>query len=226
VLSLLTRRYGTPVWDRFVRVTAVVLLLAIPVVVWVPAAGGMVAFGLLTIWINGPIAPFLPATYEPLVILFGRVYPPLMVASVGTVGTIYAEYINYHLYQRVLQVATVERARESRLSVWVLKRFRRAPFLTIWLCSWSILPYWPVRFISPYAGYDVRRQMLATALGRFPRIWVFAMFGSLLRVDLRWLALAVLGAVVVVSVAFGLVRLRRRTGHASREVGAFGASEG
>lgn len=226
VRALFTRRFGSPIWDRVLRVTAIVLLLAIPLAVYVPAAGGMVAFGLLTIWINGPLAPFLPSTYEPVVILFGRVYPPLLVATVGTAGTIYAEFVNYHLYQRVFQVAALERARKSRLTAWVLKRFRRAPFFTIWLCSWSILPYWPVRFISPLAAYDPRRHLAATALGRFPRIWVFALVGSLLLVDVRVLALLSLGLVLVVITVFALVRSRRGGGSASGDLTALETLEG
>lgn len=226
VRALFTRRFGSPVWDRLLRVTAIVLLLAIPLAVYVPAAGGMVAFGLATIWINGPIAPFLPSTYEPVVILFGRVYPPLLVATVGTAGTVYAEYVNYYLYRRVLQVAALEKARKSRLTAWVLQRFRRAPFLTIWLCSWSILPYWPVRFISPLAGYDPRRHLAATAMGRFPRIWAFALLGSLLLFDVRVLALLALGLVLVAITVFALVRSRRGGGSERGDLNALEPSEG
>lgn len=224
--SLLTRRWGNPVWDRFLRVSAIVLLVAIPLAMYVPAAGGMVAFGLVTIWVNGPIAPFLPSTYEPIVILFGRVYSPLVVAAVGTAGTIYAEYVNYHLYRRVLGISKLERARRSRLTAWVLERFRRAPFFTIWLCSWSILPYWPVRFISPMAGYDVRRQLVATALGRFPRIWIFALFGAWLQVDIGMLALISLGLIVVAVTIYAVLRARRGSGPDATELPTLGPSEG
>ncbi len=226
MLALLTRRIGSPVWDRFLRATAVVLLLAIPLTILVPATGGFVAFGLITIWVNGPIAPFLPSTYEPIVILFGRVYPPLLVAVVGTAGTIYAEYLNYHIYRRILRVDALTRARQSRLSTWVLERFRRAPFFTIWLCSWSILPYWPVRFISPLAGYDVNRQMVATALGRFPRIWVFATFGALLQIDVKLLAFISLGLVLLAVSIFWILKLRSLRARTRAPLASVEATEG
>ncbi len=211
MFSLLTRRFGTPLWDRFLRLSLVVLLVAIPVTLAFPEAGGLVAFGLVTVWVNGPIAPFLPSTYEPIIILFGRVYSPLLVAAVGTVGTLYAEYVNYHLYRRMFSMRALDGARQSRLSAWVLKRFRKAPFLTIWLCSWSILPYWPVRFISPLAGYDVRRQLVATGLGRFPRIFAFAWFGSVLQIDVAKLALISLGLIALAIIVFTILRVVRRT---------------
>ena len=49
----------------------------------------------------------------------------------------------------------------------------------MWICSWSPLPYWSVRILAPLAGYSVRRYLLATFLGRFPRFWFFAALGGL-----------------------------------------------
>ena len=175
--TLFRRRYGNPIWDGVLRLTAVVALLSIPLAIWVPRAGGMVGFGVLTIWVNGPISPFLPATFEPMLMLMGRVYPPLLVAVVGTAGTLYVEYLNYQLFSRVLQLSALERMRKGQTVEWVLKWFKKAPFFTVWMSSWSPLPYWPVRFISPLAGYDVKRHLTATFLGRFPRLWFFAALG-------------------------------------------------
>ena len=196
MIKLLTRRYGTAMWDRVLRLTLVGVAAAIPLTVWVPQAGGWVAFALVTIWVNGPIAPFLPSTYEPILVLVGRVLDPFWMAVVGTAGTIYAEYLNYYLYRRVLKMDALSRARESRLSSWVLKRFQVAPFFTIWLCSWSIFPYWPVRFISPLAGYDVRKQLVATALGGF------------LAIDTKVLAIWSVSLITLVITIFAIVRWR------------------
>jgi uncharacterized membrane protein YdjX (TVP38/TMEM64 family) len=137
----------------------------------------MVGFGVLTVWVNGPISPFLPATFEPMLMLMGRVYPPLLVAVVGTAGTLYIEFLNYQLFDRVLRLSALDKMRKGQTVEWVLKWFKKAPFATVWVSSWSIIPYWPVRFISPLAGYPVRRHLLATLLGRFPRLWFFAALG-------------------------------------------------
>jgi hypothetical protein len=75
----------------------------------------------------------------------------------------------------------------------------RAPFFTVWLCSWSPLPYWLVRILSPMAGYPVRKHLWATFLGRFPRLWFFAALGLYWGIDLRVVfalsGVAILGAV-------------------------------
>ncbi len=169
-LLFLTRRYGNLAWDGVVRGSGVLALLAIPGVLWLPTAfGGLVGFTLVTIWVNGPLGIFLPATYEPILMLFGRVYPPLLVGFVGILGVLYVEYLNYHLYGKLLHLEGFRVVRESRTVRRVVGLFRRAPFFTVWLCSWSPLPYWAVRILAPISRYPTRKYLLATFLGRFPR---------------------------------------------------------
>jgi uncharacterized membrane protein YdjX (TVP38/TMEM64 family) len=171
------RPHGDLAWDGIVRGSGVVSLAAIPLVLLLPAAGPLVAFMLITIWLNGPLAPFFPASYEPILMIFGRVFPPLLIASLGIVGTLYIEFLNYHLYRRLLKTKTLAPLGESKMAKRIVRWFRVAPFFTVWLCSWSPLPYWSVRFLSPLAGYNVRRHLTATFVGRFPRLWFFAALG-------------------------------------------------
>ena len=77
LLTLLTRRYGGPQWDAVVRGSGAVALAAIPLVVAYPSAAALVGFVLVTIWVHGPISPLIPAAYEPVLLLVGRLYPPL-----------------------------------------------------------------------------------------------------------------------------------------------------
>ena len=174
--ALLKRRYGNAAWDGIVRASGVVALVALPVSLYLEA-GELTGFVLVTMWVNGPLAPFLPATYEPILMLFGRMYPPLLIATLGIVGLLYVEFLNYHLYRRVLHLKKLRRMRESAVLRRLVNLFGRAPFFTVWICSWSPLPYWSVRILSPLAGYPVGRHLLATFLGRFPRLWFFAALG-------------------------------------------------
>lgn len=190
-----TRPGGGEVWNGVLRVTGVLGLLGIPLVVLLPVTAPLVGFLLVTIWVNGPIAPLLPATYEPILMLFGRFYPPLLIATIGIAGTLYVEFLNYHLYRKVLEADIARTLREHRATRKTVELFGRMPFFTIWLCSWSILPYWSVRFLSPLAGYPVRRQLLATLLGRYPRLWFFAALGTWLDIDPRWLGALTIGGI-------------------------------
>ena len=153
IRTVLTRRYGTPVWDFVLRASGVLALIAILLTRIVPAAGGLISFVVVTIWVNGPLAPFLPATYEPILMAFGQIYPPLLVASLGIAGTLSIEFINYYLYAKLLHLEASRRLRDNVIVRKTVKLFERAPFFTVWLCSWSLLPYWAIRVVAPLAGY-------------------------------------------------------------------------
>jgi uncharacterized membrane protein YdjX (TVP38/TMEM64 family) len=198
ILGVLLRRHGNLVWDGMLRGSAVLALAGIGVMLLgSPAAGGLVGFTVVTIWVNGPLGFFMPATYEPILMLFGRVYAPLLIAFVGILGILYVEFLNFHLYRRVLHLASFSPARESRFVRVTVRLFERAPFFTVWLCAWSPLPYWAVRVVAPLAGYPIHRYLLATLLGRFPRLWFFAALGLYWNVS----------APVLSAVAFGTIAL-------------------
>ena len=195
---LFVRRHGNLTWDGVVRGTGLLGLLAIPVVLFMPRDfGGLVGFLLVTIWVNGPLGIFLPATYEPILMLFGRVYPPVLIAALGIAGTLYIEFLNYYLYAKILHLKSFAPARESRTVQRVVGLFKKAPFFTVWLCSWSPLPYWSVRIMAPIAGYRVDRYLLATLLGRFPRLWFFAALGLYWKISGEWLFAISVGSILL-----------------------------
>jgi len=224
--KLFRQAYGNPMWDNVLRSTGIVALLAIPLTVWVPLAGGLVGFGVVTVWVNGPISPFLPATFEPMLMLMGRVYPPVMVAVVATAGTLYIEYLNYHVFDRVLQLSALERTRKSQTVEWVLKWFKKAPFFTVWISSWSPIPYWPVRIISPLAGYDIRRHLLATFLGRFPRLWFFAALGLWWNASLGMLVAISMSSIALAVAIYFYKRLRGKPSGEAHELAPAEMAEG
>lgn len=209
------KRFGDLTWDAILRCSGALALLAIPVTLYEPQAAALTGFVLVTVWVNGPLSPLLPATYEPILMLLGRVYPPILVAGLGTIGILGVEYVNYQLYRRVLSTAILRPVREGRLVGRVVSWFTRAPFLTVWVVSLTPLPYWVIRFLSPLAGYPVERQLLATLLGRFPRLWFFAALGAIWGVDT-----AALFAISAISIVLGLLawtfRLRRGRGQVSK----------
>ena len=43
--------------------------------------GKLGSFVLTTLWVHGPWSPLLPAAYEPVLLLFGKLYPPLLIAA-------------------------------------------------------------------------------------------------------------------------------------------------
>ena len=179
-LGALRRRRGDLVWDGVVRGSGIVAMLGIITTVLAgPQVGGLVGFSVVTVWVNGPLGIFMPATYEPILMIFGRLYPPVVIGLTGIVSVVYVEFLSYHLHAKILHSRKLDVLREHPVVQRLIPLFRRVPFFTVWLCSWSPLPYWSVRILAPLAGYSVRRYLLATFLGRFPRFWFFAALGGL-----------------------------------------------
>ena len=199
VRAALLRKRGTPQWDGVLRATGIVALLALyPCWRW-PEVAGMVGFLGVTIFVNGPLSPVLPAAYEPVLMATGRVYPPLLVALVGIAGTLYVEFLNYHLYRAAVTHPRFELARRSALVSRTVALFERSPFFCVWLCAWSPLPYWTVRFLAPMTRYPVAPYLLATFLGRMPRLFFFAAIGLVVPLSTQ-----VLGMITVTMVVTGI----------------------
>jgi len=216
-LRILLRRVESPQWDVVVRGSGVAALAGlVSVVIW-PNAIPLIGFLIVTIFVNGPLAPLLPATYEPVLMVAGRVYHPVLVAAVGIAGTLYVEFLNYHLYSAALLHPRTEPARESPIVQRIVRLFQRAPFFSVWLCAWSPLPYWAVRFLAPLSKYPVGRYLFATFLGRAPRLWFFAALGPFVP-----LPTAALVAVTVAMILFAVIvaahRARRQPAGAGADV--------
>lgn len=209
------------------RGSGVLALAGIALVHLFPASGPLVGLELFTIWINGPYSMVFPATFEPVLMLFGRLHDPLLVAVVATAGNLYVEFLNYHLYRKMMGLEKAEPLRENRVVRFLVRLFEKAPFLTVWICAWSILPYWAVRIVAPVSGYPLRKYMLATFLGRLPKLWFFAALGAWWSVSTELLVAFTLAGVTLGLGAWGWKRWRGEEGAAELRPGKVGtAGEG
>lgn len=178
--SIWTRRFGNPAWDAVIRGSGVLGAIAIPLVLLAPGTAGMVVFALIAIWMNGPSAVVVPAGFEPMLLLFGEMYDPLLVAVVGTLAATYIEFFNYHMFRGVLGLSLLRPVRENRVTRWAVSLFIRQPFFAVWLMAWTPIPFTVARVLSAISRYPIERHLLALTLGRFPRFWLFAVLGDAL----------------------------------------------
>lgn len=161
-------------------------------------------FVLLTLACHGPLSPFLPAAFEPILLLYGKLYQPLLVALIGALVSVAAEYPDYYLYRVLLHSQTADRLMRGAAPRAVAAVFGRQPFLAIWLCACSPLPDWAARVLAAHSNYPVRRYLLAFLAGRIPKFWLLAAVGR------YWLPTGtVMWAVVAGSVAFTAIGLWR-----------------
>ena len=194
---ILSEHHGTAEWDAVLRGTGVVALLALyPTVRW-PWVAGLTGFLCLTLFVSGPISVVVPAAFEPMLMVAGRAYPPLLVAAVAVAGNLYMDYINYHVFGAAIRHPRLEKAKNSRVVQSMLRLFQRSPFFAVWLCSWSPIPYWIVSTLAPLSRYSMRKYLFATFLGRGPRVFFFASLGLVIPVATQVLVTYVACAITI-----------------------------
>src|SRR3989441_12171221 len=137
----------------------------------------------------------LPAAFEPMLMVAGRLYHPLLVTLLAVAGNLYMDYVNYHVYGAVMRPPRLEAARRSWVVRKTLALFQRSPFFAVWLCAWSPIPYWIVSVLAPLSRYSMRKYLFATFLGRAPRVWFFATLGLVIPVSTQVLATFAVAAV-------------------------------
>lgn len=201
------RPRGSREWDLFLRATALVGSISIPLVLLVPASVPLVWFGLLCVPANSVLAPLIPVSFEVLIIDATRYASPWSITVVGTAVYMVTEYLNWQIYSWVL---TDTRWAAIGNKPWVersVRWFGRAPFLTVVLFAFTPLPFWLARALAVLDRYSRARFMLATALGRMPRIFAYAWLGTQLQLS-TGLLLAIAAGALVVLFASRLVRRR------------------
>lgn len=167
-------------WDGLLRACGVVALAGIGLSTLVPSAADLAVLASLTLLTNGPYSIFLPVSLEPMLMVFSKLYPPLLVALVATTAQTAVEWVNLRLYGAALGARLFEGLRTSRMTRAVLRSFQRAPFITVAFCAMTPIPFWMARVTAALTGYPMPRHLAATAVGRFPRNWFYAVIGLVL----------------------------------------------
>jgi uncharacterized membrane protein YdjX (TVP38/TMEM64 family) len=195
------RRLGTPEWDAALRATGVVGLLAIPIVTFVRGSEPLIGLVLATLWMRGPASAFIPAGLEPVLMLYGRLYPAWLVTLVAAAASAYAEILSLHLVRGVMATRLFGRLRATVQGSRMMRLFERRPALAIAIAAASPIPDWITRTLAAVARYPARRYVLADTIGRLPKLWIPAALGTVIAIPDGWLVGAAIGSIAVGGVA-------------------------
>jgi uncharacterized membrane protein YdjX (TVP38/TMEM64 family) len=185
-------------WDLFLRATGAAALLGIPIVLLVPGSVTLVWLAILSLPANSPLSPILPTAFEPLIMEAAKWERVWAVTLVATAGYMYMEYVNWHVYRWVLGWDRLAGLRKRPSVRWGIDYFGRSPFWTVTIFAITPLPFWVARSLAILHRYSLRRFMLATLVGRVPRILFYAWFGELLRVPTVFLVGLIFGSAAIV----------------------------
>jgi membrane protein YqaA with SNARE-associated domain len=174
----------------------------------------MIAFALFTLWCHGPLSPFLPAAYEPILIAYAQLFPAVSLAIVGALAATAVELPNYLIYRRILLCGWLSQLRSAPSTRRMAGLFSRWPFFAVWTLVWSPLPDWGARVLAAHSGYPVQRYLCAVLLARLPRFLVLAVLGYQLRLGPDAVIAIVAGSLAIAAV--GMIVRRARNAHGSR----------
>lgn len=196
-------------WDLMLYCCAGAALATLVICAVRPLWSELAVFTWLMFFTSGPTSTFLPSASEPILVAFGALYPATLLATLGVVAIALVEWLNYRVFTSVMHAPAMTRVRTARLTRRLETWFGMWPFLTTVVAALTPIPFWVVRICGVTAGYPAARFIAATAIGRFPRIWLFAFLGTAL--PFAGTA-AMLGAgVVIVAAGVAAAAKRRRS---------------
>jgi membrane protein YqaA with SNARE-associated domain len=181
-LEALEREEPAPVRHR---IRTVILILEVAfvaglVVLWLTSKAIHHSNSLWVLFLYSVPSQFLVAVlpHEPVILYFGKFYPPLAVALISATGAVLTEFINYSVFKYVADFKAFEKVIHSRLIVKSVTWFKKAPFLVLWVAGLTPVPFYPFRFMVVVARYPLPAYALAVLTSRLPRFYILALLGN------------------------------------------------
>lgn len=139
---------------------------------------------LLVLFLYSFPAEFLIALvpHEPILLYFGKFYPPLTVALVSIAGTSLAEAFNYSIFKYFLDLKLLGEIRKGKFIGKLVKLFDKAPFVSLIVAGFTPVPFYPFRFLVVLAHYPLRKYILAVIVSRTPRFYFLALLGNMIKI--------------------------------------------
>jgi uncharacterized membrane protein YdjX (TVP38/TMEM64 family) len=196
----LTRPRGSREWDLVLRSTGAIALVGIPLALSFPRLIPLIWLAVVSLPASGPLGPVMPAALEPLVMEAAKYEKAIWVTLVALSTYVYMEFLNWHIYRWVLHRDMLSGFRNHRRVQTAVTYFAKYPFTTTVVGAATPFPCWVIRVLAVLHAYPMRPYLVATAIGRFPRIYLYAWLGAWLRVPTWALVTVVVGSTAVVLV--------------------------
>jgi membrane protein YqaA with SNARE-associated domain len=191
-------------WGRTIAFALQVSLVLALLLVWLSSGAVRASKSLWVLFLYSLPSEFLIAVvpHEPVIVYFGKFYPPVVVALVSVAGTLLAEALNYSVFGYVVDTRTFRRIRYRGFVERIVALFRRAPFAALCVAGFTPIPFYPFRLLVVLARYPIVKYLLALLLSRTPRFYILAYLGSAIGIP-DYLLLALFAVLVLVALAYG-----------------------
>ncbi|MDQ1328766.1 MAG: hypothetical protein QG641_2052 [Candidatus Poribacteria bacterium] len=150
--------------------------------------------------------PWLP--HEPIVLLYGTLFNPLLIALLGGIATCWVEFLNYHVLGLITNIKRVQAITEKQ---WYQKAegwFKKVPFLSLVISGFTPIPYAPFRVFAVTSKYPITKYELAVFVGRTPRYYILALTGK--TINLPWWGYGIIFLVMLTIALYSRLHQRLR----------------
>ena len=197
MMRFLLKGRGSRDWDIGLRFTGIIALLAIPALMFAHGSEPLVLLVVAVLWLRCPAAAFSFIGLEPLLMLYGQLYPVWEVVTIATLASVAVEVISLHVMRGMLSLELLQRVRSHVQGSRLLRLFERNPPVVVGVAAFSPLPDWLTRSIAAVARYPVGRYVVADTIGRLPKFVIPVVLGGMILVPQRLLLAVTLGSVVL-----------------------------
>jgi uncharacterized membrane protein YdjX (TVP38/TMEM64 family) len=160
---------------------------------------------------------FVPIPTFPFVLYVSNDYSLWLVVLSGAVGATIASLIEYYVIDLLMRLDKLAKLKRNGKYKKYAKYFDRFSFRSIMLASFVPLPVDVIRLLAITRRYSKVKYLIATFLGRVPRIFIFAFLGSQLAYS-KLIAIILLAATILFELIRRLVKIYHRTAVTSRSI--------
>lgn len=151
----------------------------------------------------------VPIPTFPIVLYVSHDYAIWMLVFFGAVGASISAFIEYHIIDFLMRFDRIAKLKQNGKYQKYAGYFDRFSFRSIMLASLIPLPLDVIRILAITRRYSKWRYLLATFLGRIPRIFIFAFLGSQLAYS-KLIALILLVAMLLFELSRRIIKIYRR----------------
>lgn len=167
-----------------------------------PMYRGLVYLSWLMILCNTfvPIAP-----HEPVILLYGKLYSPYLVAICAAMATSVIELANHRVLASILNLRKISGFREKQFYQRAEHYFSKLPFPSLLFACFAPVPFIPFRVLAVTTKYSFKKFALSVFLGRMSRFYLLALMGKALNMP-AW------GYITLFAITFSVVLMKKLAG--------------
>lgn len=116
--------------------------------------------------------------HEPIIIKFGKQYDLFLISSISILSTMIAAILDHVVFTPLLNHEKFSGYKNNTVYQKSRLYFDKFPFLTIALAALAPIPFWPLKLLAFSRQYPLGKYLSALFIGRFPKYYLLAAFGS------------------------------------------------